>query len=56
LHTLRAADALQLSAAIVTAEHNPETLAIVCLDNRLRMAAEKEGFIVLPAPFNTLEV
>lgn len=50
VHTLRAADALQLSAAVITAEHDPSTLEVVCLDDRLRSAAEKEGFVVLPKP------
>jgi predicted nucleic acid-binding protein len=48
LHTLRAADALQLAAAIIAAEHEPRSLEFVCLDDRLRAAASREGFKVLP--------
>ena len=46
-HPLRAADALQLSAALVAADHNPASLEMVCLDERLRLAARREGFTVL---------
>lgn len=48
VHPLRAADALQLAAAIAAAEQDPSTLDMVCLDDRLRSAAGKEGFTVLP--------
>lgn len=44
LHPLRAADALQLAAALVLAEHDPRTLPFVTLDERLALAAEQEGF------------
>jgi len=47
VHTLRAADALQLAAAIAAAEGRPASLAFVCLDDRLAVAAEREGFMVL---------
>jgi uncharacterized protein len=47
-HSLRAADALQLAAAIVWAEERPVGRTFVCLDSRLRESAEQEGFIVLP--------
>jgi predicted nucleic acid-binding protein len=46
VHPLRAADALQLAAAFVVAERRPPTLAFLTLDDRLREAAAKEGFIV----------
>ena len=46
LHPLRAADALQLAAALVLAEHDPRALAFVTLDERLALAAEREGFAV----------
>lgn len=46
-HPLRAADALQLAAAFVTSEQRPPTLEFVTLDDRLRLAAEKEGFQVV---------
>jgi len=48
VHNLRAADALQLAAALVWTEHNPSGIGFVCLDKRLREAAEREGFKVLP--------
>jgi len=50
VHELRAADALQLAAALVWAEHRPTGLGFVCLDGRLREAAMREGFEVLPLP------
>jgi predicted nucleic acid-binding protein len=46
IHPLRAADSLQLAAALLTAEENPQGFAFVTLDRRLRDAAEKEGFHV----------
>ncbi len=48
-HPLSAADSLQLAAAILWAEKHPRGQSFVCLDNRLRMAARKEGFTLLPA-------
>jgi predicted nucleic acid-binding protein len=47
-HELRAADALQLAAAICAAEHRPSTLPFVCLDRRLCDAALREGLPLLP--------
>lgn len=47
LHNLRAADALQLAAAITAAERRPPSLEFVTLDERLKDAAEREGFRVL---------
>jgi len=44
VHPLRAADALQLAAAIVAAEHDPASLELVSLDDRLSEAAGREGF------------
>jgi predicted nucleic acid-binding protein len=49
VHELRAADALQLAAALVWTEHSPAGAGFVCLDRRLRQAADREGFEVLPA-------
>lgn len=46
VHALRAADALQLAAAIVAAEGHPASLEIVTLDDRLTAAARREGFAV----------
>ena len=47
VHPLRAADALQLAAAFLAAERRPATLAFVTRDERLRAAAEREGFEVI---------
>lgn len=47
-YPLRAADSLHLAAAIVWANKTPRGHHFVCLDTRLREAAVKEGFIVLP--------
>ena len=44
VHSLRAADALQLAAAIVAAAGEPSWLGFVCLDERLSEAAQREGF------------
>lgn len=49
VHPLRAADALQLAAADAAAEHRPASLDIVTLDERLALAASKEGFPVVDA-------
>jgi uncharacterized protein len=46
-HPLRAGDALQLAAAIVAADGDPQTLPFVTLDERLALAADKEGFPVI---------
>jgi predicted nucleic acid-binding protein len=46
-HDLRAADSLQLAAAIVAAEGQPATLEVVCLDERLGIAAQRAGFAVI---------
>jgi uncharacterized protein len=47
-HPLRAADALQLAAALVWANERPRSRLFVCLDGRLADAARKEGFEVAP--------
>jgi predicted nucleic acid-binding protein len=47
LHPLRAADALQLAAAIIAADYDPTGLAFVTADERLAVAAAKEGFAVI---------
>lgn len=44
VHALRAADALQLAAAIVAAEGDPASLDLVCIDDRMNDAASREGF------------
>lgn len=47
LHPLRAADSLQLAAALLACEHRPQGWQFVCLDARLGLAAEREGFRVI---------
>lgn len=47
LHPLRAADSLQLAAALLVCEHRPQGWQFVCLDTRLSLAAEREGFMVI---------
>ena len=47
VHPLRAADSLQLAAAVTAADHDPTTLEFVCLDERLNAAARREGFVVI---------
>lgn len=50
VHALRAADALQVAAALVAAEGHPGSLALVSLDERLALAAQREGLqVVRPA-------
>ncbi len=46
VHRLRAADALQLAAAVVAAEGQPASLEVVTLDDRLAEAGRREGFPV----------
>lgn len=46
VHALRAADALQLAAALVWAGKTPSGQHFVCFDERLKDAARKEGFTV----------
>jgi predicted nucleic acid-binding protein len=47
VHDLRAADALQLGAALTFAEGQPDALGFVTLDDRLAKAAVREGFPVV---------
>jgi hypothetical protein len=47
VHDLRAADALQLAAARAASDGAPESIAFVTLDDRLALAASREGFPVL---------
>ena len=47
VHGLRAADAFQLAAARAASDGHPETLPFVTLDDRLALAASREGFPVL---------
>jgi hypothetical protein len=48
VHPLRGADALQLAAALIwrAARQGPHEFA--CLDQRLRDAASREGFVLAP--------
>ena len=46
-HPLRAADSLQLAAALIAADLDPVSLEFVCLDVRLTRAAQREGFLVV---------
>lgn len=48
VHDLRAGDAFQLAAARVASGQQPESLPFVTLDERLALAARREGFPVLP--------
>jgi len=50
VHPLRAADALQLAAAFIAAERRPPSLEVVTLDDRLAVAARKEGFVLVELP------
>jgi predicted nucleic acid-binding protein len=50
VHPLRAADAMQLAAAMTWAEGHPSGLVLHTFDRRLGLAAEREGFVVVPAP------
>jgi predicted nucleic acid-binding protein len=49
VHPLRAAEALQLAAALVATDSHPDGLSFVTFDERLATAAVKEGFAVLGA-------
>ena len=48
VHPLRTADALQLAAAIQWCRGNTNDQGLVAFDQRLRDAAYREGFTVLP--------
>ncbi len=47
-HPLRAADALQLASALIWCDSQPRGRPFVCLDERLRNAASRSGFALLP--------
>lgn len=49
LHQLRTADAMQLAAALHWCGDDPRAAELVSQDHRLRTAARREGFIVLPS-------
>jgi len=48
VHDLRTAAAFQLAAARAASDEQPESLPFVTLDERLALAARREGFSVLP--------
>ena len=49
-HALRAADAMQIAAALALASQDPSTLEVVTLDTALARAAEREGLrVIVPA-------
>lgn len=47
VHALRAADSLQLAAALVASEGRARSVQFVCRDARLADAASREGFSVV---------
>ena len=47
IHKLRAADALQLAAALVWCEDRPRGRALICDDGNLSEAARAEGFTII---------
>lgn len=47
-HDLRAADAVQLGAALAIADEAGASIGFVCLDGRLADAADREGLLPLP--------
>ena len=48
VHPLKAADSMQLAAALTAAYDDPRGQQFVCLDHTLSDAARREGFAVLP--------
>jgi hypothetical protein len=48
VHPVRAADALQLGAALLWRGEPGRAAEFVCLDERLRDAASREGFALKP--------
>lgn len=49
IHSLKAADSLQLAAALIWTDRNPVDREFVCLDRQLRRAADLEGFDLQPS-------
>jgi uncharacterized protein len=54
VHPLRAADALQLAAALIWSEEQPQGETLVSLDARLREAAAREGFALFPVELSAV--
>jgi predicted nucleic acid-binding protein len=50
VHPLRAADAMQLAAALAWVDGQPSGQTFHTFDERLAFAAQREGFEALPAP------
>jgi predicted nucleic acid-binding protein len=50
VHALRAADALQLAAAVAASEGDSRSLAFITFDDRLAEAAAREGFPIADIP------
>jgi uncharacterized protein len=48
VHPLRAADAFQLAAALQWCRGQSQGMSLVSLDDRLRVAAQREGFDLYP--------
>lgn len=48
-HRLRGADAVQLASALLAREADPAVNVMAVFDERLRAAASREGFALLPA-------
>lgn len=48
VHPLRAADAFQLASALLWSHGETRGQVLVSFDDRLREAAQREGFLVLP--------
>lgn len=48
LHDIVTADALPLASALLWCGDDPREAVFVCQDQRLRIAARREGFTVLP--------
>ncbi len=48
VHSLKAADALQLASALVVTQEDPIKMPIMSFDNQLNQAARREGFVVNP--------
>ncbi len=52
VHSLKAADALQLASALVVTQEDPIRMPIMSFDNQLNQAAKREGFAVNPETGN----
>ena len=48
VHAIRAAEAMQLAAALLASNEQPKQIGFVGLDERLNGAASREGFRILP--------